>query len=88
MPMHPYSTPTHNKVEMGEAYGAAKDKLVSIEQSINTAIAGLQSASTAPSQADLLAIQYQLQVFGVFMEFASSFEKKLSDMFEGVIRKF
>lgn len=75
-------------VHMGEVYNASAVQLETIETDIQTAINGLITASTTPSQADLLAIQYKLQVFGFFMEFASSFEKKLSDVFEGTIRKF
>lgn len=75
-------------VQMGEAYNASASQLSSIETDIQTAINSLLNATTTPSQADLLAIQYKLQVFSFFMEFASSFEKKLSDVFERVISKF
>jgi hypothetical protein len=88
MGMQSYAGRDGKNVEMGDAYAAVKAKLELTETAVNTAITDLASTNNTPSQADLLAIQYQLQVFGVFMEFASSFEKKLSDMFESVIRKF
>ncbi len=77
-----------DQVHMGEVYDASASHLKTIEEDIQSAITSLVGSTSTPSQADLLAIQYKLQVFGFFMEFASSFEKKLSDVFERTIGKF
>lgn len=77
-------------VYLGLVYGGMATKLETNEQDLRTSLNAMMNASgaEAPTQAELLEIQYRLQTFAVLSEFVASFEKKLGDAFQGICQKF
>lgn len=77
-------------VYLGKVYEAYSGVLSANELSLANEIEGMANANVSqqPTQAQLLAIQYKMQVFAFFAEFCSTFEKKISDAFQGIVRNF
>ncbi len=78
-----------HEVNMGIAYYEFKDSLQAAETSITDQISILgTNTSDQPTQAQLLLLQYKMQVFAFFAEFTSTMEKKIGETFQGVVRNF
>lgn len=75
-------------VYLGQAYTTNATKLTNTESTIAAKITALAGTTEQPSQADLLQLQYQMQVFSFYTEFVSTYEKKVGDAFQGIVRNF
>lgn len=80
----------NDSVYLGKVYENYGSVLSANEISLANEIEVMANApvSQQPTQAQLLAIQYKMQVFAFFAEFCSTFEKKISDAFQGIVRNF
>ncbi len=86
IPPPPAAVDPDDKIYMGVAYNATFATLAATEATLAAELRALAASSTEPSQAVMLDIQYRMQVFTFFAEFASSFEKKIAEMFQSMLR--
>lgn len=86
IPTPPIVRDPDKKIFMGVAYDATYATLERSEAELSSQLRVLAAQTTEPSQAVMLDIQYRMQVFTFFAEFASSFEKKISEMFQSMLR--
>ena len=78
-----------SKVTLGHTYFRTETTLSSAETDLAKAIKSVGDNPTdQPSQATLLKLQYQMQVFSFFAEFTSTVTKKVGDTFSGIVRNF
>lgn len=75
-------------VYLGQAYTDSQATLTSIETTIAAKINTLSTGTNQPTQADLLELQYRMQTFSFFTEFVSTFEKRVGEAFQGIVRNF
>lgn len=73
---------------IGNAYQETSKYIDAAETQISAKITAIANSSTQPSQATLLSLQYEMQLFSFFAEFISTFEKKMSEAFQGIVRNF
>ena len=73
---------------IGQAYQETKKFIDDAETAISQKISDISSSTVQPSQATLLSLQYEMQLFSFFAEFISTFEKKISEAFQGIVRNF
>lgn len=86
IPNPPFAVDPDKRIFMGVAYDATQATLSQFETDLSSQLRVLAAATTEPSQAVMLDIQYRMQVFTFFAEFASSFEKKIAEMFQSMLR--
>jgi hypothetical protein len=73
---------------IGQAYNETSKFINDAETSIIQNINEISNSRVQPSQATLLSLQYEMQLFSFFAEFISTFEKKISEAFQGIVRNF
>ena len=73
---------------IGQAYQTTKNQIDNAETAISQKINDISNSTVQPSQATLLSLQYEMQLFSFFAEFISTFEKKVSEAFQGIVRNF
>jgi hypothetical protein len=73
---------------IGQAYTETHALIDNAETAISQKISDISTSTVQPSQATLLSLQYQMQLFSFFAEFISTFEKKMGDAFQGIVRNF
>ncbi len=73
---------------IGQAYNQTSKFINDAETAISTKIDTISNSTVQPSQATLLSLQYEMQLFSFFAEFISTFEKKISEAFQGIVRNF
>lgn len=73
---------------IGQAYQETKTKIDSAETAIGLKISSISSSTVQPSQATLLSLQYEMQLFSFFADFISTFNKKVAEAFQGIVRNF
>ena len=72
---------------IGQAYVETKTKIDTAETNISQKISDISASTVQPSQATLLSLQYEMQLFSFFTEFISTFNKKVAEAFDNDIRK-
>ncbi len=88
IPQPPFTSDPTKRIYMGVMYDASEATLTKFEEDLSTQLRVLAAATNEPSQAVMLDIQYRMQVFTFFAEFASTFEKKIAEMFQSMMRNF
>ena len=73
---------------IGQAYQETKSKVDTAETNISQKISDISASTVQPSQATLLSLQYEMQLFSFFTEFISTFNKKIAEAFQGIVRNF
>ncbi|MDH4377696.1 MAG: hypothetical protein QE494_15500 [Ramlibacter sp.] len=73
---------------IGQAYNETSKFINDAETAISQKITDISNSTVQPSQATLLSLQYEMQLFSFFAEFISTFEKKVSEAFQGIVRNF
>ena len=73
---------------IGQAYQETKTKIDAAETAIGTKISEISTSTVQPSQATLLSLQYEMQLFSFFADFISTFNKKVAEAFQGIVRNF
>jgi len=75
-------------IYIGKAYDSTHSMLDTAEATLAADIDSVAATSNQPSQATMLQLQYKMQVFSFFAEFISTFEKKVGEAFQGIVRNF
>ena len=88
IPQPPFPNDPTKRIFMGVMYDASAANLARFEEDLSAQLRVLAAATNEPSQQVMLDIQYRMQVFTFFAEFASTFEKKIAEMFQSMMRNF
>ncbi len=75
-------------VTRATVYAVADEKLQTIELSLKEKLDALKNSTVDLTQGQLMALQYDVQTFTLFVSVVSSLLKEMADMMKGIIAKF
>ncbi len=75
-------------VTRATVYEIADEKLQTIESNLKAKLDDLKNSTVDLTQGQLMALQYDVQTFTLFVSVVSSLLKEMADMMKGIIAKF